>query len=216
MSRTRIVPVLGAGRLVLLPGMRCQVHLRNTPSQKALVIAAERASDIALFASRFEAELGRGVGHFHGVGTLARVVDIGRSRCCDRPAAELEGVARVSVDEWLRLDPFREARCSLLDPPRSDAGAPRLAFEIAALAQRLRTRFAHCVHTSEAAGRVASASTPEAILGAVGGLLLHLPTLERQQLLESDSLAASLEHVLVALHERLVTSGPHTRSGPHL
>ncbi len=202
-SPSTIVPVLGGGRLVLFPGMRCQVHLRSAQSQAALVAAAERDGSVAVFASRFEAERGIGVDHFHGVGALARVRNLGRSTCCGRPAAELEGIARVCVDEWTRLDPFREARCSILAEPMADAKAHRLAFEVSALSIRLRGLFPRCVHRSDAAERVALATTPGAVLGAVATLFLDLPTFERQQLLELDSLAECLEHVLCVLLERL-------------
>jgi ATP-dependent Lon protease len=203
MSVPTVVPVVGAGRLVLFPGMRCQVHLHTAESQAAMVVAAERSGSVALFASRTDGVPQRARPCLQSVGVLAQVLELGTSDCCGRPAADLQATSRVQFNRWRRLRPFREASCSILRAPVADARAMRLAFEIAARVNKLGLLFPHCVHTAEAATQVASVSTPEALLGAVAGLLAHLPTGERQRMLESDSLATSLEVVLIVLHERI-------------
>jgi ATP-dependent Lon protease len=205
------VPVLGSGRLVLFPGMRCTVHLRTLRSHAALCSAVEGSGEVAVLASRFEVEMESGIEHLHQVGTLAQVLELGRRSCCDRPVAELVGVARVRVDAWESDALFRAARCTRIDAPAVAPDERRLAFEIGLVARRIEQRFPHCLHVREVAERVAVVDGPEATAGAVAPLLAHLTTSQRQQVLELEPLSARLEAVLVELHERLARSKDYLR-----
>ncbi len=201
-------PVIVAGKLVLFPHMRCSVHLRTPHSESALRAAHAAGRPVAVFANRFDSP-DEGVGQIHAVGTLAVVRHVGRHPCCGRPAADLRGVARVRLSAWTRREPPREARCTVMPLATEVAiDAHRLALEIRNVAGRIDHRFQRCQHTREAASRLAESSGPEEVLGAVGGLLFHLQTFQRQQLLELEPLSARLEAVLFELQERLVRAAP--------
>ena len=203
-------PVVVAGKLVLFPHMCCTVHLRTPESESAMRTAHAVRRPVAVFANRFDSP-DEGVGQMHAIGTLALVRDIGRHPCCGRAAAELRGIARVRITAWTRYQPPRQASCSVM-PLGADAeiDARRLALEIRNVAGRIRQQFQQCLHTREAAHRLAESNGPEEVLGAVGGLLFHLQTFQRQQILELEPLSARLEAVLFELQERLARSTPAT------
>lgn len=208
--RSEIVPILESGQLVLFPGMHCTVQLGSPSSKAALRAARERPElTVAVFASRLDADRHGGADHLHRVGTLARATDRGPCPRCGRHLAEIVGTARVRMDGWRQLEPFRAACCHVLDGSQAiDADVRRLAFLVSALTDRIHRLFPGCAHTRRASERLASTHSPDEIVGAVGGLLLHLPTVERQRLLELEPLGARLEEVLLALHERLARTTP--------
>ncbi len=187
--------------------MRCSVHLRTAHALAALRAACEARRPIVVFANRFDSP-DDGVAQLHSVGTLALVRRAGEGRCCGRLVADLEGIARVRVACFTRLEPYREASCALLSSASAEIDGHRLALQVRTVAGRIHGHFQRCVHVSEAAARLVESSTPEEVLGAVGGLLFHLQTFQRQQILELEPLSARLEAVLFELQERLARSTP--------
>jgi Lon protease-like protein len=196
------VPVLGAGRLVLFPAMRCSLHLGPTATRElhaALELGIDR---IAVFAGRIETPAELPLEQLHSVGTLAQV-KMRREPCCGRLAARLEGMGRVRRSAGGRVHPFRVVVCAPLHVPPPTAEDLALAIAIRAVVARIRDRFGACQHARDAHAQAAAASDPETVLGAVGPLLLALPAFQRQRLLELEPLGARLEVALGELHEVL-------------
>ncbi|MGZ3442314.1 MAG: LON peptidase substrate-binding domain-containing protein [Polyangia bacterium] len=136
------------------------------------------------------------------IGTVARILSFGRQPCCQRWVADLEGQARVRVDDWLGPEPFREARCTRLVNSVTDPSLHGLASAIHAEARRLHDLFPDCVHARRAVERLTKRGGPGHLPGAIGDLLLHLSVPERQRLLELEPLGARLEATLASLHAR--------------
>jgi ATP-dependent Lon protease len=202
-------PVLVGGKLVLFPHMRCSVHLRTAQSLAAIHAAREAGRLVAVFANRFESP-DEAPAQLHHVGTLAEVHDLGESPCCGRLAVDLEGVARVRIGPFVRATPYREASCAVLPTYAVDSDEQQLALQVRVVAGRIRQQFPGCLHTRAVARQLMASGSPEEVLGAVGGLLFHLHTFQRQQILELEPLSARLEAVLCELQERLARAAPST------
>jgi Lon protease-like protein len=206
-GETLAVPALSAGRLVLFPGMRCAVQLLSANARSAIGAAIEHGDPpLAVFATSLDSVAARDGELVYSVGTLARVVDLGISPCCARPVAELEGTERVRLVDWRRGGPHREAVCTRFPPAPWSTDACLLATALREMIGSIRAQFPRCVHIESAHRWLDGAESPEKVLGAACGLLLHLPTDYRQRMLEIDPLEARLEFALVELRGHLARS----------
>jgi ATP-dependent Lon protease len=198
-------PVLATKQLVIFPGTRCWAGLGN--ERALLTVAAALRSEktlLAFFTSRVTTTSEAPMEQLHSVGTVARVMDLVRRSCCGRWLIEVEGVSRVRFESWLRIDPFREARCCHLPDSAQGPSLHGVAEAIRAIARRFYDIAPDCKHARHAIERLAACDAPARLTGAVAELLAPLPVERRQCLLETDQLAARLEATLVALNDRLL------------
>jgi Lon protease-like protein len=206
----RAHPVLATSQLVLFPAMRCRVHIASDRARSAIEAALERKDRfVAVLTSFADSAAEPAPRHLAAVGTVARVSNFGWMSCCRRWVVDVEGVARIRTTSWLRQEPFREARCAHLTDSVADASLHGLVSAIHDVARRLYRSVPDCAHTRTAMERLAESASPTHLPGAVAGLLRTLPTRDRQQLLETEPLAARLEATLAALHARLVHLSPN-------
>lgn len=204
-------PVLTTSQLVLFPAMRCRVHLASNRARSSIEAALDRKGRlVAVLTSFSDSRLEPAPDQLHAVGTVARVSNFGWISCCRRWVVDLEGVARVRTQAWLRQEPFREARCVHLTESVADSSLHGLVSAIHDTARRLYRSAPSCVHTRSAMERLAESAAPTHLPGAVADLLRHLPTESRQRLLETEPLTVRLEATLAALHSRMVRLSPHT------
>lgn len=191
------LPVLGSAQLVMFPGMRCAVHLHHGRAARAVEAAISGGGVVGVFAARAPEAL-------HDVGTAARVVNYGMRSCCGRPVADLQGMGRVRLVEWARLEPHRVASCvAAPDPAEAPAELEAVALAIAGSVRTIRAAFPRCQHVGQVAERLAAGVAPAELAGVVAPLLGHLSVAERQRLLELEPLSARLGAALEALVARL-------------
>jgi ATP-dependent Lon protease len=200
----RTIPVLGAVRAVLFPGMRCGILLATAYAMAAVRAVIEGASDgqIAVFATRTSDP--REPDDLYSIGTIAQVVSLTKCRCCGRWVANLRGAGRARSLEYVRWEPFREAQVEEL----AEAAGQPLIDEALALAVRravmhLHGRRPRCQHANRARAAVHGSKAPSQLAGAVADLLVHLPIEEHQRLLEAEPLTTQLGEILVHLRALL-------------
>jgi len=187
----RTIPVLGAVRAVLFPGMRCGILLATAHAMAAVRAVIEGASDgqIAVFATRTSDP--REPDDLYSIGTIAQVVRLTKCRCCGRWVANLRGAGRARSLEYVRWEPFREAQVEAL------------ALAVRRAVMHLHGRRPRCQHANRARAAVHGSKAPSQLAGAVADLLVHLPIEEHQRLLEAEPLTTQLGEILVHLRALL-------------
>jgi ATP-dependent Lon protease len=197
------VPVLSVLRMVMFPGMRCSVLLRNARAIAALKAAVDGEQLVGVFASRVRTTRDPEPKDLYEIGTVARVRALTLRSCCGQWVTELEGLARARTMGYVRTQPFREAHVEPIPEQRDDALVP-LIEAIRGVAIRMIDLFPSCEHVGRTvASVVATTRLPEEVPGAVADLLQHLPVDERQRLLETEPLRVRLEVVLHIISTRL-------------
>jgi ATP-dependent Lon protease len=209
------LPAVSLLRTVFFPGMRCPVLLQGERACAALRAALEGTPGraVAVFAAQPGAGPDAGPEQFCRIGTIARVNEPSRRPCCGRWTAVFEGLARVRSIAYVRAEPFREVRWELLEEAAEDTSLLHgMVAAIGEAARELNRIFPNCEHTLRAVARLRDLGSPDELPGAVIDLLQHLPTPERQRLLETDPLSARLEATIILLRRRLAES--HERTSP--
>jgi Lon protease-like protein len=188
--------------------MRCEIMLA-TPRALAAVqsaVEAEQGPHIAVFATRGASPADRE--DFYSIGTLARIVNLGMRSCCHRWVTQVIGQQRVRSLEYVRCDPFREAR---VEPLVESVGEPLLVEGLSLAVRRailnLQARRPRCNRTRRARAAVERAATMKDMAAAVADLLVELPVEQRQALLEAEPLNAQLQLMLAHLHGLEVQNG---------
>jgi ATP-dependent Lon protease len=192
--------------------MRCSVQLGNERALTTIEAALQReAALVAVFTACTHTPVEPRTDQLYAIGTVGRILGLGRGSGSECFAIRLEGVARVRLSAWLQMDPFREAHCSVLVDSRENPAARELAAAIHAVARRLHEVSPGCVHAQRALARLAECTEPAELPGATADLLVHLPAHDRQAILETDRLSSRLEATLAALYARLGQLDPQAR-----
>jgi len=198
------IPVLASLGGVVFPGMRCGFLLATDPAMAAVraVVGGSDQGRIAVFAARVADP--RSHEDLYPVGTVAQITAVTKSACCGRWVAILRGRERIRSVEYVRWEPFREARVTrLADPPQDAPLEEALASAIRRTVTELTARRPRCLHAARARAAVLASGSACDLPGAVAGLFVHLPVADRQALLEAEPLGARLEAVLDRLHALL-------------
>lgn len=149
----------------------------------------------AVFAAREEPG-----GDLYEIGTIGRVAEFGERSCCGHPLAVIEGLARTRSTRIQHHPEFSEASCEAIeDAPESPAHLQALVLGVAEVVHEFHQRFPRCHHAERAASRLREGARAADVPGAVQDLLLSIPVVDRQRVLEATPLSARLEATLELL-----------------
>lgn len=153
--------------------------------------------------------------HLYSVGSTARIVDLNWCPCCHRWVVHLRGVMRVRSVEYVRWQPFWEARVELLTESSTQGShIDAVAAAVRRAVVELSVRKPRCRYACRTLPDVEASDLANDLPGAVANLLIHLKVAKRQALLEMEPLRARLEAALAELH-RLFGQVQATRNVYH-
>ena len=207
------IPVLGAFGAVVFPGMSCRILLTSEPALAAVRAVVEKPGgrEIAVFATRTPNP--QDDTDLYAVGTVAGLVRARHCPCCGRWVVHLRGRNRARALEYVRWEPFREARVeSLVERSAEGPLVTALALAVRKATKELHMRRPQCLHAVQAGAALRASRGADELPGAVSELFAHLPLAERQALLEAEPLSKQLEQVLLVLHRLLAKSDGQGRA----
>jgi ATP-dependent Lon protease len=207
---SEILPVLPLRDGVLYPGACCHVLLTTVGAYGA-VREATRAGHrpvLAVVALRGPGETAEA--DAFQIGSLATVLGLERSRCCNRWVAHIAAHARLRTTARLRDQPFRIDRVETLVEPDENAQV------LAVMVDLIRERARHMVQLDLAPrldddchvlDRLHETSDPEQVIGAAMSLLPGMPLREQQRGLELEGRGDRLAFVLGKMTASLAARG---------
>jgi ATP-dependent Lon protease len=190
------VPLLALPDMVMFPGTGMQLELKS--AEMAEWLASRPEALVAVFTTKTLPTEEVSADLLHPIGTLARVVTIGKQG--STVIAVLHGVARAKVESLTATRPFLKCKVHLaqeIAPEDDEVGALFMA-----LRESVQTVMGLLRVPSEFAEYVKSIDTPGALADLVASRL-DVPTAERAELLAAVDVKARVRAVLARVARRI-------------